>query len=249
VVILGAGFIGLEVAATAAKNGCTVDVIEPAPTPLAGRFPAELVPRIQERHEENGVRFHFGRLVQTWTASDAGAVESVVLDDGQRLPADVALVGIGTLPAVDWLNDADLALDNGVVCDEHGEAAEGIYAVGDVSNWYHPRVDRQIRIEHRLSAGEQAQHVAARITGTEAPELDLPFFWTDQYADKWQLYGYTSPEAELEIVLDDPAANRLVAVLKRQGRIETVIGKNAARQLIPYRRDLKKTPTATVTTV
>jgi NADPH-dependent 2,4-dienoyl-CoA reductase/sulfur reductase-like enzyme len=140
---------------------------------------------------------------------------------------------------VDWLVEAGLDLENGVVCDQDGQAAEGIYAVGDVANWYHPRVDRHLRVEHRLSAGEQAQVVAARLTGTEAPELDLPFFWTDQYQDKWQLYGYTSPEASLEIVLDDPEANRLVAVLRRAGRIETVIGKNAARQLIPYRRELK----------
>jgi NADPH-dependent 2,4-dienoyl-CoA reductase/sulfur reductase-like enzyme len=239
VVIVGAGFIGLEVAATAAKKGCDVDVIEPAPSALLGRFPNELAQRIEEKHRAAGVRFHFGCIVDTWNASDTGELESVTLADGRQLPADVALIGIGTIPAVDWLEGSGLTLDNGVVCDDRGLAADNIYAVGDVANWYHPRVRRNLRIEHRLSAGEQAQVVAAELTGSEAPELDLPFFWTDQYDDKWQMYGYAHPEAQIEILVDEPESNRLIAVMRLGDRIESVIGKNAARQLIPYRRDLK----------
>ena len=239
VVIVGAGFIGLEVAATAAKKGCVVDVIEPAPSALLGRFPGELAQRIEDKHRAAGVRFHFGSLVQTWNASEAGELESVTLADGTQLPAEVALIGIGTIPAVDWLEGSGLTLENGVVCNDRGLAADNIYAVGDVANWYHPRVRRNLRVEHRLSAGEQAQVVAADLTGSEAPELDLPFFWTDQYDDKWQMYGYSHPEAQIEIVVDEPESNRLIAVMRLGDRIESVIGKNAARQLIPYRRDLK----------
>ncbi|MEV7646860.1 FAD-dependent oxidoreductase [Arthrobacter sp. NPDC089319] len=239
VLIVGAGFIGLEVAATAIKKGCDVHVVEPAPAALSGRFPAELVELIEDKHRDHGVKFHFGNVVETWHRADDGEVSSVTLRDRTELDVDVALVGIGTVPAVDWLEGSGLTLENGVVCDERGLAGESIYAVGDVANWYHPRIQRQLRVEHRLSAGEQAQVVAADVTGAELPELDLPFFWTDQYDDKWQMYGYTHPDAQLEIVLEEPQSNRLVAVLKRDGRIESVIGKNAARQLIPYRRDLK----------
>lgn len=240
IVIVGAGFIGLEVAATARKKGLVVDVIEFAPAPLTGRFPAELADRIEKTHRDNGVSFHFGHVVQTWNTGDEGDIRSVILDDGTELRADVALVGIGTAPATDWLSGSGLTIDNGVVCDAVGRAADDIYAVGDVSNWLHSRVGRNLRVEHRLSAGEQAQIVAAHIVGQEElPELDLPFFWTDQYDEKWQLYGYSNPDAELEIVLDEPENNRLVAVTRREGRVEAVIGKNAARQLIPYRRDLR----------
>lgn len=239
VLIVGAGFIGLEVAATAVKKGCNVHVVEPAPAALSGRFPAELVERIQDKHRDNGVEFHFGTVVETWHQSASGEAVSVKLSGGAELSVDAALVGIGTVPAVTWLAESGLTLENGVVCNENGQAADSIYAVGDVANWYHPSVQRHLRVEHRLSAGEQAQVVAAHLTGTDIPELDLPFFWTDQYDDKWQMYGYTHADAELEIVLDEPESNRLVAVLKRGGSIETVVGKNAARQLIPYRRDLK----------
>lgn len=239
VIIVGAGFIGLEVASTAAKKGCIVNVVEPAPSALLGRFPGELAKRMEDKHRAAGVRFHFGSLVETWNSTEAGDLESVTLADGTQLPADVALVGIGTIPAVEWLEGSGLTLENGVVCDDRGLAADNIYAVGDVSNWYHPHVRRHLRVEHRLSAGEQAQVVSADVTGTEAPELDLPFFWTDQYDDKWQMYGYTHPEAQLEIVVDEPETNRLIAVMRLGDRVESVIGKNAARQLIPYRRDLK----------
>lgn len=239
VVIVGSGFIGLEVAATATKKGCSVDVVELAPAALHRRFPESLVDRIIAKHRAHGVGFHFGRVIERWCTSPSGDLDSIVLDDGTHLPADVAVVGIGTRPAVDWLAGSGLEIDNGVVCNEYGLAAPDIYAVGDVANWYHPLIGRHHRVEHRLSAGEQAQVVAARLTDTQPQELDLPFFWTDQYDDKWQLYGYADPDAELDIVVDDVAANRLVAVQRIDNGIGAVIGKNAARQLIPLRRDLK----------
>lgn len=237
-VIVGAGFIGLEVAATAISKGCIVDVIEPAPSALLGKFPADLARRIEGTHLNRGVRFHFGEVVEDWNVRD-GRIESVTLSGGKTLTTDAALVGIGTMPAVGWLDGSGLEIANGIVCDGQGQTAQDIYAVGDVANWFHPLLGGNQRIEHRLSAGEQAQVVAAVLTGTDVPHLDLPFFWTDQYDEKWQAYGYIHGDSELEIVLDDISANRLVAVLRRDGRMEAVIGKNAAKQLNPYRRELR----------
>lgn len=238
-VIVGAGFIGLEVAATAISKGCIVDVIEPAPSALLGRFPAELAQRIEQTHGDHGVRFHFGQVVQDWNTRE-GRIDSVTLSGGTTLKADAALVGIGTVPTVGWLEGSGLEIANGIVCDGQGLAASDIYAVGDVANWFHPLAGANLRVEHRLSAGEQAQVVSAVLSGTEVPHMDLPFFWTDQYDEKWQAYGYVHADAELEIILDDQEANRLVAVLRRHGHLEAVVGKNAAKQLIPYRRDLRE---------
>ncbi|RSZ63834.1 FAD-dependent oxidoreductase [Corynebacterium hylobatis] len=239
ILVVGAGFIGLEVAATAVLKGCTVDVVEPSPGVLYGKFPQVLAERIETSHVEQGVTFHFGKVVDTWNAQD-GRLGSVVLSDGTELRADAALIGIGTVPATGWLDDTGLEIGNGIICDAHGLAAPDIYAIGDVSNWFHPLVGESRRIEHRLSAGEQAQIVAAELTGTESGHLDLPFFWTDQYKEKWQAYGYVDWEADIEIVLDEPESNKLVAVLRRDGRLEAVIGKNAVKQLMPYRRELKQ---------
>ncbi|OAV51051.1 NAD(P)/FAD-dependent oxidoreductase [Enteractinococcus helveticum] len=242
VLVVGAGFIGLEVAATAVSKGCKVHVVEPATGVLYGKFPAVLSDRIQESHEEKGVEFHFGQVVETWNAADS-KLESVVLSDGTVLRADAALVGIGTLPATSWLEGSGLIVENGIVCDARGIAGDNIYAIGDVSNWFHPIIGENRRIEHRLSAAEQAQIVAAQLTGTDTAPLDLPFFWTDQYQEKWQAYGYIDCEADIEIVLDDRENNKLVAVLRKDGQLEAVIGKNAIKQLMPYRRELKQAST------
>lgn len=242
VVVLGAGFIGLEVAATAVKRGCNVHVVEPAPRPLFGKFPSELADRIQEEHEKRGVQFHFGTAVSRWNTAVDGSLTSVTLDDGTEVVADVAVVGVGTVPNTEWLDGSDLVVDNGLVCDARGRAAEGVFAIGDVANWFHPKIGANVRVEHRLSAGEQADIVAAQISETDVPDVDLPFFWSDQYDAKWQAYGHLRSDADLEIIVDDPAADRIVAVLSRDGVIEAVVGKNAAKQLIPYRRQLKAVP-------
>ena len=237
-VIVGAGFIGLEVAATAISKGCSVNVIEPAAGALLGKFPTPLAHKIEASHLSKGVGFHFGQVVENWHVN-GGRIGSVTLSGGATLRCDAALVGIGTVPAVGWLEGSGLELANGVVCDSQGQAAQDVYAVGDVANWFHPLLGANQRVEHRLSAGEQAQVVSAVLCGTEAPHMDLPFFWTDQYDEKWQAYGYIRGDAELEIVLEDHDANRLVAVLRRDGELEAVIGKNAAKHLMPYRRDLR----------
>lgn len=243
ILVVGAGFIGLEVAATARLKGCTVDVVEPAPGVLHGKFPEVLAERIQQSHVDKGVNFHFGQVVDSWNSTD-GRLESVVLSDGTELAADAALIGIGTIPAIGWLESSGLEIGNGILCDDRGLAAPDIYAVGDVSNWFQPIVGENRRIEHRLSAGEQAQIVAAQLAGTEAGHMDLPFFWTDQYQEKWQAYGYVDWEDDIEIVLDEPDNNKLVAVLRRDGHLQAVIGKNAVKQLMPYRRELKQAATA-----
>lgn len=238
ILIVGAGFIGLEVAATAILKGCTVNVVEPAPGVLQGKFPRPLAERIERSHRAQGVNFHFGQLVSDWNAP-GGVLESVTLSDGTVLRADAALIGIGTIPATGWLAESGLDLADGIICDARGLAAEDIYAVGDVASWYHPLLGENRRIEHRLSAGEQAQIIAADLTGSDAPPLDLPFFWTDQYQEKWQAYGYVDAQDDLEIILDEPERNRLVAVLRKNGKLEAVIGRNAVKQLLPYRRELR----------
>lgn len=243
ILVVGAGFIGLEVAATAVLKGCTVDVVEPSPGVLHRKFPEVLAERIEKSHVDKGVTFHFGEVVDTWNAP-GGELHSVMLSDGTELEADAALVGIGTVPVTGWLEGSGLEIGNGIICDAHGVAAPDVYAIGDVANWFHPLVGEHRRIEHRLSAGEQAQIVAAELTGTEAGHMDLPFFWTDQYKEKWQAYGYVDWEADIEIVLDEPQNNRLVAVLRRDGSLEAVIGKNAVKQMMPYRRELKQAAAA-----
>ncbi|MGI9591064.1 MAG: NAD(P)/FAD-dependent oxidoreductase, partial [Myxococcota bacterium] len=216
-------------------------LVEPLPTPMA-RVLAEPIGRFcAAAHVDHGVDLRLGTGVAELRGE--GRVEAVVLDDGQELPADVVVVGIGAFPETRWLEGSGLALDDGVLCDERCAAsAPGVVAVGDVARWRHPGYGESIRIEHWTNAVEQADAAAERLLagpGAE-PFAPVPFVWSDQYDLKIQAVGRIAPDDEMAIVHGSLEERRFVALFGRKGQLAGALGINRVRQLMGYRRMLRE---------
>jgi 3-phenylpropionate/trans-cinnamate dioxygenase ferredoxin reductase subunit len=242
-VVVGGGFLGLEAAATARQLGLEVEVVEPLPFCLEGPLGRTIGERVMDLQITHGVRLHNGigvrHLIGDQEQGHQGAVTTVELQDGSQLAVDVVLVAIGAQPAIGWLVDSGLTLQNGIVCNAFCEAAPDIYAAGDVANWYHPLLERHVRLEHRMNATEQGQAVARNILGERQPFAPMPFFWSDQFDVKLQMYGIASRGAELRIMEGALDEDRFVAAYYEAGeRLVAVLGWNNPKQLLSYRQRL-----------
>ncbi len=235
-VVIGGGFIGLEVASTARKLEVPVTVIEPAPQVLPLRMGQRAATRLIDLHVDRGVDFRFNVGVARFLADPHNRVSGLVLTDGTSLAATVVLTAIGCAPNVEWLAGTGLDLTDGVLCDEFCRAAEGIWAAGDVARWLHTGLGRHVRIEHRLNASEQGAAVAANIAGPLQPYAPTPFFWSDQYGVRVQLAGgiLTGAEETVEQLNDDSYLH----TFDSDGRLVGVLGWNAAKAMMPLRRQL-----------
>lgn len=231
VVVVGAGFIGAEVAATARGRGHEVTVVEAAGAPFATVLGTEVGELVARLHADAGTRVRTG--VGVARLLGRGRVEAVELADGTRIDADVVVVGIGVRPATGWLAGSGLRLDDGVVCDETCSAAPGVVAAGDVCRWPHRLYGRLLRVEHWDNAVEQGRHAARRLldpaTGPYAP---VPFFWSDQYDRKLQMVGLPGPEVR---ILGDPDERRFVALYGEGGVLVGAFGMNRPRQVMRAR--------------
>ena len=236
VVVVGAGFIGAEVAATARGRGLDVTMVEMAATPLERVLGAEMGGVCAEVHRDHGVDLRTGVGVDSITG--AGRVERVTLGDGTRLDADVVVVGVGVIPNTEWLEGSGLAIRDGVVCDETCLAAPGVVAAGDVARWPNRLFGRSMRVEHWDNAIEQGMAAARRLLAREQgePFAPVPWFWSDQYDRKIQLAGRSGPGDEVAVVTGSPAGRRFAAVYGREGRITAVLGFNRPRHVMQYRR-------------
>ena len=236
VVVVGAGFIGAEVAATARGRGLDVTMVEMAETPLERVLGAQLGRVCAEVHVDHGVDLRLG--VGVAAIGGGHRVEQVVLTDGTRLDADVVIVGVGVIPNTDWLEGSGLQIDNGVVCDETCLAAPGVVAAGDVARWPNRLFGQSMRVEHWDNAIEQGMAAARRLLAGDAAEpfTPVPWFWSDQYDRKIQLAGRSGPDDEVQIVTGSPAERRFAAIYGRAGRIVAVLGFNRPRHVMQYRR-------------
>ncbi|MEU0968251.1 FAD-dependent oxidoreductase [Streptomyces sp. NPDC005917] len=236
-VVLGAGFIGAETTASARGLGVEVTLIEPAPVPLAHAL-GERVGRLLTRaHRDHGVDLRTGVAVDS-VLSHAGAVSGVRLTDGAKVAAEDIVVGIGSLPNTDWLQDSGLLLDDGLICDEFSQAAADVYGVGDVARWHNPLFDSMMRIGHRTNAAEQALAVARALLHPEArrPFAPVPYFWSDQYDMKIKAYGFLRGHEEVAIVHGDLAARSFIAAFRGGERLVGVVGVNVPpKALLPWR--------------
>lgn len=236
-VIIGAGFIGLEVAASARKLGINVSVVETEPIPLGKRLHAPIGEWVRRLHESHGVHFYTGIGVAAIDSMGERATQ-VGLTDGHLLHADNILVGIGTVPNTDLLAHTMLDLANGIGTDEVGQAAPGLYAVGDVANFHHRGYERRVRLEHRTNANEMAEIVARAINGDRVPYVPVPSFWTDQYESRLQMYGTIEPDSTLEVTSGSLYSDRWAGVYRTGDHLDAALGVNVAKELIPYRREL-----------
>lgn len=247
-VVVGAGFIGAEVAATAHGLGLQVTVVEAAPAPLSRQLGVEMGGVVAGLHAASGVSL----LCDAPVAGLIGdtRVEGVALADGRLVAADVVVVGIGASPAVEWLRSSGLNLTHGVVCDARGAAgAPGIWAVGDCSAWYDPVLGRPIRIEHWTDARERPVHTArAMLSGhhhpADAEPLRAPYFWSDQYGVRIQFAGHREDTDEL--VIEDGSAEDadLLATWRCDGAVVAALGLNQTRAFARLRKTLGRVSVA-----
>lgn len=221
-VIVGAGFIGCEVAASLRKLGVAVVLVEPQPTPLASVLGEQVGALVTRLHRAEGVDVRTGVGVAEVRGQD-GRVTSVFLTDGTELDADLVVVGIGSRPATDWLEGSGIAVDNGIVCDEAGRtSAPHVWALGDAASW-RDATGHQVRVEHWSNVAEQARVVVPRMLGQEPPEaVVVPYFWSDQYDVKIQCLGEPEAGDIVHIVEDD--GRKFLAYYERDGVVAGVVG-------------------------
>jgi NADPH-dependent 2,4-dienoyl-CoA reductase/sulfur reductase-like enzyme len=220
-VVVGAGFIGCEVAASLRSLGVEVVLVEPQPAPLAnvlGEQIGELVARV---HRAEGVDVRCGVGVSEVVGTDK--VEKVVLADGTELEADLVVVGIGSTPAVGWLDGSGIELDNGVVCDPQGRSsAPNVWAIGDVASW-RDTVGQQVRVEHWSNVADQARVLVPAMLGQDVPQVvSVPYFWSDQYDVKIQCLGEPEADDIVHVVEDD--GRKFLAFYERDGVVAGVVG-------------------------
>jgi 3-phenylpropionate/trans-cinnamate dioxygenase ferredoxin reductase subunit len=191
-VIIGAGFIGLEFAATARIKGLEVDVLELAPRVMARAVTAEVSEYFQARHREAGIRIHLG-VQATSIEAENGKVTGVSLSDGRHLPADLVVVGVGVLPNIELAAEAGLPVAAGIIVDEYLATADpDISAIGDCALFASPRFGGSLRLESVQNATDHARCLASRLTGDKKPYDGHPWFWSDQGDDKLQIAGLTT---------------------------------------------------------
>ena len=242
VAVIGAGFIGLEVAATAAQSGCAVTVLEGAPAPLIRGLGAEMGDVVARVHARHGVVVRCGLQV-AGIEGTGGRVGGVRLGDGELVPAEVVVVGIGVSPATQWLDGSTLELRDGVVCAETLRAAPGIYAAGDCARWVNElfgEAGEEMRVEHWTNAAEQGAAAAANLLaelagGEPTPYAPVPFFWSDQFDSRIQFIGRAHGDDDVQVVAGDPDGS-FVALYGYRGRLRGVLGVNMPRVVMPYRK-------------
>jgi NADPH-dependent 2,4-dienoyl-CoA reductase/sulfur reductase-like enzyme len=241
VVIVGAGFIGSEVAATCRGLGARVTVVEALPVPLGRVLGDQMGAVCAALHTEHGVDVRAGvgvaRLVSEDTP-DGPQVSAVALIDGSVIPADVVVVGIGVVPATDWLADSGLEVDDGVRADATLHAADDVVVAGDLVRWFDERLGAEIRIEHWTNAAEQGVAAARSLLAgrRRAPAyMPVPYFWSDQYDTKIQVIGHPRPDDDIVVVDGSLEEGRFVALYGRQGRLAAALGFSRPRQLMGFR--------------
>jgi NADPH-dependent 2,4-dienoyl-CoA reductase/sulfur reductase-like enzyme len=237
VVVVGAGFIGSEVAATCRGRGLDVTVLEALPVPLGRALGDEMGAACGELHRDHGVDLRVNASVAGFEGS--GRVERVRLGDGSTVDADLVVIGVGVAPETAWLEGSGLELGNGVVCDAACFAsAPGVVAAGDVARWRNPLFGADMRVEHWTNAAEQGTAAAqALLAGAGAePFAPVPYFWSDQYDAKIQFVGVAAPDDELRVVHGSVAERRFVAIYGRAGRIVGALAISRPRLLMAYRR-------------
>lgn len=227
VVVIGAGFIGLEFAGTARARGLEVDVVELGTRVMARAVTAEISEFFQASHTAAGIRIHLGVQV-TRIESNGTKVTGVSLSDGRHMPADLVVVGVGVLPNVELAAEAGLPVAAGIVVDEHLLTVDpDISAIGDCALYASRRFGGSLRLESVQNAADHARCVAARLTGDAKPYDGLPWFWSDQGPDKLQIAGLTTGYDRV-VVRGDRGQGAFSAFCYRSGQLVGIESVNRA---------------------
>jgi 3-phenylpropionate/trans-cinnamate dioxygenase ferredoxin reductase component len=229
VVVIGAGFIGAEVAAVCRGRGIEVTMLEAADAPLERALGTEMGMVMAALHRDHGVDLRLGVGVDGLDGTDR--VEAVRLSDGSRVEASVVLVGIGVSPNTGWVEGAGLNVDDGIVTDATLAAAPGVVAAGDIARWPSTRFGELLRVEHWETAIQMGEAAARRLLADhleiEPVAFDpVPWFWSDQYDRKIQLAGRSAADDRVEVVIGSLAERRFVALYGRDDHLVGVLGMN-----------------------
>lgn len=241
VLVVGAGFIGAEVAASCRERGAEVTMVEPLAAPLARVLGPEMGEVVADLHRDHGVDLRLETGVSAITAGESGPPLQVALTDQTTVEADVVVVGIGVIPNTEWLHESGLLIEDGVLCDATTLAAPGVVACGDVARWPNPLFGEVMRVEHWEHALDMGAHAARRLlAGDQAgePFAPVPFFWSDQYDRKIQLAGRVRPTDEIQVVAGSVADRKFCALYGRDGRVVGALALNMPARVIRYRRQI-----------
>jgi 3-phenylpropionate/trans-cinnamate dioxygenase ferredoxin reductase subunit len=246
VAVIGGGFIGLEVAASARKLGLAVTVIESLERTMARAVSPEMSAHLTQEHRRQGTTVLLGQSVSVFDGDASGRVTKVALDDGTRLDADLVVVGIGVLPDTELAAEAGLKVDNGVVVDEHLRTEDdAVYAIGDCASFPSAHANGQrVRLESVQNAVDHAHCVAAGICGRPSTYTTVPWFWSDQYAIKLQIAGI-STGYDQTVVAGDPEAGKFSVFCFRRNKLIAVESANKPADHVLARRLLAGDPDLT----
>lgn len=242
VVVVGAGFIGMETAASCRERGLEVTVVEPLPTPLVRGLGPVLGERVADTHRAHGVEIRCGVGVTGFEGGAEGRVTAVALADGSSIPCDVVVVGIGVVPNTDWLEGSGLDVTNGVLCDATGRTPlDHVAAVGDVSRWANPLLPEPRRMEHWTNAVEQADVVAKRLIdwdGEVEPFAPVSYVWTDQFELRIAIAGEVREGDEMVVTHGSLEEGRCLCLFGSEGQLHGAVGFKRPRPLLAMRRRL-----------
>ena len=237
VLVIGAGFIGAEVAATCRGLNLEVTMVEALSAPLERGLGNRLGSLMGDVHRDHGVDLRCGVSLSSLEGS-GGHVERATLSDSSILEVDLVVVGIGASPNTSWLAGSGLRIEDGLLCDEKCMAAPQIVAAGDVARWPNRRFAETMRIEHWTHASEQAEAAAQRLLhgDSETPVFEpVPFVWSDQYDRKVQIAGRPRADDQVEICHGSLEERRFIALYGRANRLVGVVGMNRARYVMQYK--------------
>jgi NADPH-dependent 2,4-dienoyl-CoA reductase/sulfur reductase-like enzyme len=226
VAIVGTGVLGSEIASGGRALGAQVVIIGQLPDMSMGSVGNALSDRVRALHEQNGVELRLETEVIDSVADGEGV--SIRLSTNEVIRADVAVAAIGAIACTDWLENSGLILSDGVVCDNKGQAAPGVYAVGDVAAWPHPATGKAQRTENQTSAIEQAMSVAGTIVNDLAPAPLIPFFWSDIHNVSIKAYGWFYGGGLTEV--QDTAVPGSLLAAESEGRVRGIVSWNAPPQ-------------------
>ncbi|HEY1488335.1 MAG TPA: FAD-dependent oxidoreductase [Micromonosporaceae bacterium] len=240
-VVVGAGFIGSEIASSARQRGSTVTVIEAMPTPLARPVGEEMGAVLSSLHTRNGTELRCGVGVESLEGTDH--VTAVLLADGTRIEADLVVIGVGVAPTIDWLTGSGLELGNGIECDRTLQtSAPGVYAAGDIASWPNPLFDTRMRLEHWTIAAEQGG-----VAGRNAIDPDhaaayetVPYFWSDWYGKRIQFVGVAAGADEIAHVGGDLAGDSFMTLYRRGDQLVGALGLEQRGAVMKYRTQIEK---------
>lgn len=242
-VVIGAGFIGLEVASSASTLGVDVTVLEALPVPLSRAIGDDMGNAVADFHRRHGVKVRTGVAVEGVVA-ESGCVEGVKLAEGEVVPGQVVVVGVGVSPVTAWLEGSGLDIDNGVVCDDKlratagGRPVPGVVAAGDVARWFHPAYGTHVRVEHWTNAVEQGEAAARTLLLAEAAPVfePVPYFWSDQHGAKIQFVGDARPWDDVVVVDGSVEEERFVAAYGRGGKLTAALGMRRPAKVMALQR-------------